>query len=132
MVRKIDIAAEIADKPFFRGRTPLNEDQAGAAFARLGNIGNAEIFAGRWQGKSSWERHTAGDELVHVLDGETTMTLLTGDDIEGEKHTLTGGQFLIAPQGVWHRFDTSEGVTVMAATPQPTDHSTADDPRTDG
>lgn len=129
MVQKIDIAAEIADKPFFKGRTPMNEDEAGAAFARLGNMGDAEIFAGRWQGHSSWERHNAGDELVQVLEGETTMTLLTGDDPEGEQHTLTAGQFLIVPQGVWHRFETPEGVTVMAATPQPTDHSSAEDPR---
>lgn len=129
MVQKVDIAAEIADKPFFKGRTPLNEDQAGAAFAHLGNMGNAEMFAGRWQGRSSWERHPNGDELVHILDGETTMTLLT--DGAGEKHTLTAGQFIVVPAGVWHRFETPEGVTVFAATPQPTDHSTATDPRQD-
>ncbi|WP_417514666.1 cupin domain-containing protein [Minwuia sp.] len=128
MVKKVDIAAEIRDKPFFRGRSPENEAEAGSAFARLGNMGNAEIFAGRWQGHSPWERHPNGDELVQVLDGETTMTLLTGPG-EGETHTLTGGQFLVVPAGVWHRFETPEGVTVMAATPQPTDHSTADDPR---
>lgn len=127
MAQKVDIAAAIADKPFFKGRTPLNEDQAGEAFANLGVINNGEIFAGRWQGQSSWERHQNGDELVQVLEGETTMTLLTEGD--GEKHTLTAGQFLVVPAGVWHRFDTPEGVTVFAATPQPTDHSTADDPR---
>ena len=132
MVEKIDIAAAIADKPFFKGRTPENEHEAGVAFARLGNMGEAEIFAGRWQGRSSWERHNAGDELVQILEGETTMTLLTDGSGEGERHTLTAGQFLIVPQGVWHRFETPEGVTVMAATPQPTDHSTADDPRSEG
>ncbi|WP_416899855.1 MAG: cupin domain-containing protein [Minwuia sp.] len=127
MLNKVDVAEAIRDRVFFKGRTPDNEDEAGEAFARLGRINNAEIFAGRWQGHSSWERHPNGDELVQVLEGETTMTLLTEGD--GERHTLTAGQFIVVPAGVWHRFETPVGVTVMAATPGPTDHSTADDPR---
>jgi hypothetical protein len=36
------------------------------------------------------------------------------------------------PQGMWHRFESAGGVTLMTATPQPTDHPTVDveDPRT--
>jgi hypothetical protein len=36
------------------------------------------------------------------------------------------------PQGAWHRFESSEGVTLMTATPKPTEHLTVDvaDPRT--
>jgi hypothetical protein len=38
----------------------------------------------------------------------------------------------IVPQGIWHRFDAPEGVTMMTVTPQPTDHppTHVEDPRT--
>ena len=36
------------------------------------------------------------------------------------------------PQGIWHRFEAPDGVSLMTATPQPTEHLTVDveDPRT--
>lgn len=127
MAKRVDVAAELAGLPFFAGRTPENEAEVGKAFARLGRINNGEIFAGRYSGWTPWERHRNGDELVQVLDGETTITIL-GE--EGpERHTLTAGTFVVVPAGQWHRFDTPKGVTVMTATPLPTDFSTADDPR---
>jgi hypothetical protein len=38
----------------------------------------------------------------------------------------------IVPQGAWHRFEAPDGVTLMTATPQPTEHLTVavDDTRT--
>jgi hypothetical protein len=38
----------------------------------------------------------------------------------------------IVPQGVWHRFEVPEGITLMTVTPQPTDHPPVhvEDPRT--
>lgn len=130
MVEKVDIVAALAGKPFFRGRNPQNEAEAGKAFARLGRINNGEIFAGRYSGYTSWERHRNGDELVQVLDGATVMTILT--DAGEERHELSAGQFVVVPAGCWHRFETPDGVTVMTATPLPTDHSDATDPRTAG
>jgi len=130
MVEKVDVAEALKSKPFFKGRSPENEAEAGTAFAQLGTIGaisNATIFAGSYQGNTPWERHGEGDELVQALDGMTRITILTDDG--SETHELTAGQFVIVPKGLWHRFETPEGVTVMTATPQPTDHSTADDPR---
>jgi hypothetical protein len=35
----------------------------------------------------------------------------------------------VVPQGAWHRFHAPDGVTVLTATPQPTEHSFAEDPR---
>ncbi|PJK30382.1 cupin domain-containing protein [Minwuia thermotolerans] len=127
MVEKVDIRAALADRPFFRGRAPDNEAEAGAAFARLGRINNGEIFAGSYSGDTPWERHRKGDELVQVLDGATTITILTAEG--AERHELRGGQFVVVPAGCWHRFETPDGVTVMTATPLPTDHSSAADPR---
>lgn len=130
MPNKVDIRAALADKPFFEGRNAGNEAEAGQAFARLGKINNGEIFAGSYSGETPWERHRNGDELVQVLDGATTITVLT--EAGAERHELGAGQFVVVPAGCWHRFETPKGVTVMTATPLPTDHSTAEDPRDEG
>ena len=39
---------------------------------------------------------------------------------------------VIMPQGTWHRFGAPEGVSLVTATPKPTEHLTVDvkDPRT--
>ncbi|MEM9069467.1 MAG: cupin domain-containing protein [Myxococcota bacterium] len=79
------------------------------------------IYVGHWAGKSEWERHRQGDEIVMVLEGETTLFLL-GEDGE-TPHTLKARELLVVPQGVWHRFETPASVKVMTVTPQPTDHS---------
>jgi mannose-6-phosphate isomerase-like protein (cupin superfamily) len=43
---------------------------------------------------------------------------------------MTAGMLIVVPQGHWHRFHAPDGVTVLTATPQPTDHTAAADPRT--
>ncbi len=127
MATPVNISQALAGKAFFKGRTPDNDDEAEAAFAELGAINNGRIFAGSYQGFTAWERHGNGDELVQVIDGMTEITILTDDG--AETHELTAGSFIVVPQGLWHRFNTPDGVTVMTATPMPTDHSNAEDPR---
>ena len=41
---------------------------------------------------------------------------------------MTGGMLTVVPQGAWHRFQAPEGVTLMTATPQPTEHVFTDEP----
>jgi len=77
--------------------------------------------------ETPWERHRNGDELVQILDGRTTLTILT--DAGRETLDMTAGMLAVVPQGAWHRFRAPDGVTVLTATPQPTDHSFAEDPR---
>ena len=87
-------------------------------------LGDGGAFAGSFQGESAWERHTKGDELVHILDGATRLTILTD---EGERVLeMKAGMLTVVPQGCWHRFEAPEGVTVLTVTPQPTDHSVGD------
>ncbi len=79
------------------------------------------MFVGHWAGDSEWERHGVADEIVMVLDGETTIFFL-GE--EGEQPArLRSGDLVIVPQGTWHRFETPDGVKVLSVTPQPTDHT---------
>lgn len=134
MVKAVDIRKSLAGLPVLDGRNPdTTEADAAAAFATLaefGEQGPGGVFAGSFRGESPWERHPNGDELVQVLDGATRLTILVG----AETHVLelTAGMMVMVPKGCWHRFEAPDGVTVMTATPQPTDHSAAEDPRRDG
>ncbi len=130
MVEAVDIHKEIAKRPFLHGRSAATESQAGEAFATLAAFGNGAIFAGGFSGETPWERHRNGDELVQILDGRTTLTILT--DSGPETLDMTAGMLAVVPQGAWHRFHAPDGVTVLTATPQPTDHSFAEDPRGTG
>ena len=127
MVKAVDIKAALASLPVLRGRTPrTSNEEASKSFATLAPFGVGGVFAGSFEGTSEWERHSKGDELVHVLEGEATLTLLTDDG--PQKMTLKAGMLTVVPQGCWHRFHAPHGVTLMTVTPQPTDHSTAEDP----
>ena len=71
-----------------------------------------------------------GDEIVQIFDGATTLHLMTG---EGKQSlALSAGMMAIVPQNTWHQFEAPDGVCVMTATPQPTEHLRIDveDPRT--
>ncbi len=88
------------------------------------------IFTAKFAGESAWERHPQGDEIVHVVDGTTTLHLMADDG--PQSLALRAGMMAIVPQGMWHRFEAPDGVTLMTATPQPTQHLTVAvaDPRT--
>lgn len=118
----ISLANEFDKLEFAGNRTPESTgDQLERAFAELAAYRDGAIFIGHYAGNSEWERHTRGDEIVYVLDGETTLFLLTGKGEVG--NVLRAGEFIVVPQNTWHRFETPEGVKIMTATPQPTDHS---------
>ena len=128
MTRAVDINAELAGLPALSGRSARTPaDEVKAAFTVLAPFRDGSIFAGRFSGDTPWERHRKGDELVHVLDGAATLTIMTD---EGPRvFELRAGMLIVVPQGHWHRFEAPGGVTVLSATPQPTDHTDAADPR---
>jgi mannose-6-phosphate isomerase-like protein (cupin superfamily) len=129
MLRAVDIKAELAGRPVLRGRDQdTTEAEAKGAFAVLAPFRDGSIFAGSFSGESPWERHRKGDELVHILDGAATLTIMT--DTGPQSFAMTAGMLIVVPQGHWHRFHAPDGVTVLTATPQPTDHTAAADPRT--
>ena len=72
-----------------------------------------------------------GDELVHILDGSATLDIVAGDG-PPQSLSLRAGTIAVVPKGAWHRFRSPDGVTLMTATPLPTDHIRldVDDPRT--
>ena len=129
MLKAVDIKAELAGRPVLRERgKDTTEADAKGAFAVLAPFRDGSIFAGSFSGDSPWERHRKGDELVHILGGAATLTVMT--DTGPQSFTMTAGMLVVVPQGHWHRFHAPDGVTVLTATPQPTDHTAAADPRT--
>lgn len=128
MVKAVNIQSNLASLTPLRNRlkdTP--EEEVGPAFARLAAYDQGAVFTGSFDGESAWERHTKGDELVHVLAGSTRLTILTGE--AEEILELSSGMLAVVPQSCWHRFHSQDGVTLLTVTPQPTDHSLEEDPR---
>jgi mannose-6-phosphate isomerase-like protein (cupin superfamily) len=129
MSKAVDIQAALATLSVLHGRTPETPAaEAAAAFVELAPFRDGALFAGSFSGESPWERHAKGDEFVHILAGATELTIMT--DAGPEVLALTAGMIAVVPQGHWHRFRAPEGVTVLTATPQPTEHTSAEDPRT--
>ena len=118
----MSIESAIETLTFLADRTPsVEETRASGAFRQLAAYRDGGIFVGHWAGRSEWERHTAGDEIVLVVEGRSTIFFLVGD--EEQTASLGAGQLVVVPEGTWHRFETPEFVKVLSVTPQPTDHS---------
>ncbi len=118
----ISIGDAIAELRFLPDRTPSTPaDQSAGSFSELSTYRDGGIFVGHWAGRSEWERHAVGDEIVMVVGGQTTIVFLT--DGGEQAADLRAGELVVVPAGMWHRFETAERVQLMTATPQPTDHS---------
>jgi mannose-6-phosphate isomerase-like protein (cupin superfamily) len=118
----ISIDKAIGGLTFLPNRTPTTTDEESRdAFTLLSTYRDGGVVVGHWAGNSEWERHTVGDEIVMVIDGETTIYFLIDDDERAA--ALRAGEFVVVPQGTWHRFETPEGVKLLTVTPQPSDHT---------
>lgn len=133
MITIIDLKAEFGKLNMLRGRRPEMteaERKGSGGFATLAPFRDGNIFSAKFSGDGAWERHPNGDELVQVVDGSTTLHIMTEGD--PQSYALSAGMVVIVPQGAWHRFHSPEGVSLVTATPKPTEHLTVDvaDPRT--
>ncbi len=115
----IDIRSAIEGLTFLPNRTPDMADDDYSWAATLADYRDGGVFVVHYAGQSEWERHPA-DEVVMVLEGSTTITLLI-DGVEHEQ-ILGAMQLIIVPESTWHRFDTPDGVKVFSISPQPSDH----------
>jgi mannose-6-phosphate isomerase-like protein (cupin superfamily) len=126
----VDFDVEVAKLTMFRGRTPESTiaDRAGST-ARLAAYRDGAVLVSRWAGKGHWEIHRGGDELVHIVEGAATLEIL--GDSGSQSFALRAGMIAVTPQGTWHRLHSSEGVTLMTATPFPSEviEVDVDDPR---
>lgn len=125
MIGGIDVAAAVAGLPALPDWPADEERTVRYVYAHLGDIESGGVYLSRFEGDTPWERHR-GEEFLHVLDGRARLVILLAD---GPRTTeLSPGTVATVPDGCWHKFTTSGVATVLSITPQPTDHSTADDP----
>ncbi len=98
--------------------------------ARLASYRDGLLLAIKASGKDHWERHLTGDEMVHILDGTASLEIVC-DDWPPKSFVLRAGMIAVIPQGAWHRFHSSDGVTLMTATPAHSEviEFDVDDPR---
>ncbi|HUC10371.1 MAG TPA: cupin domain-containing protein [Stellaceae bacterium] len=133
MATIIDLAAELSKLTMLHGRTPqtTRAERQGSS-QNIAEYRDGAIFTTKFTGEGGWERHRNGEEVVYIIDGDTTVHLMTEDG--PETHELRAGMIAIVPQAAWHRFSSPNGVTLMTVTPQPTDHPPVhvEDPRTLG
>jgi len=79
-----------------------------------------------FKGRPPWERHDAGDEMIHVLSGWCRLTIR---DAEGDTvREIRQGDLVVVPQGCWHNNDAPEGVTVLFMTPNEGNQHSWEDP----
>lgn len=119
---KVSVSKAIADLTYLPNRDPEmgHDENTRAAFAELAKYRDGAIYVGYYSGSSEWERHPAGDELVMALDGETTLILLI--DGEQQRVRLEKDDMAVVPCNVWHRFEDSDHLKVLAVSPEPSDH----------
>src|SRR3974390_280867 len=125
MVAILDLRATLAKMPMMQGRRPESteaERKATGAFVTLTPYRDGNIYSAKFSGRAAWERHPNGDELVQIVDGATSL----GTIVDGKKetHELSAGMTVVVPQGAWHRFHAPDGVSIITATPRPTEHLT--------
>jgi len=133
MITILDLKAELTKLALLRGRTPEMTEvdrKASGGFATLAPFRDGNIFSAKFAGDGAWERHPNGDELVQIVEGSATLHVMTDDG--PTSHAVNAGMMVIVPQGTWHRFHSPDGVSLVTATPKPTEHLTVDvdDPRT--
>ena len=133
MIAILDLKGTLGKIPMMRGRKPETteaERKASGAFVTLAPFRDGNVYCAKFSGDAAWERHPNGDEIVQIVDGATTLYLMTEDG--PQSFALSAGMVAIVPQNTWHRFHAPEGVSIVTATPRPTEHLTVDvdDPRT--
>ncbi|MEW6733942.1 MAG: cupin domain-containing protein [Acidobacteriota bacterium] len=126
-MKACDIGTLLSILPKLTITSDTTAEQAEAAFPMLASFNQGGIFVGHFSGLAPWERHTGGDELLYLMEGESEITVLT--ESKPVQITLRAGSVFVVPQGLWHRQLAREGATLLSATPQPSEISIAEDPR---
>ena len=85
------------------------------------------VGVGSFSGRPPWEQHTNGDELLHILAGESELTVL--EDGGPVSRQLRAGDLVVVPQGCWHSSNASTGVVMLWMTPSAGNRHSWDDPR---
>jgi mannose-6-phosphate isomerase-like protein (cupin superfamily) len=99
---------------------PVDGDRTGSFWDMLPFEGGS-TWVGKWQGESPWERHSKGDEFLHVLKGQVEVVVITS---KGKLSVVVPeGSIYVVPKNHWHKQIAKAEVIVIGATPGTTDSS---------
>ena len=102
MVAIINLTAELAKLKTLKGLTPTTTLAEGVGFAQLAPFRDSAIFAIKSSGKTAWERHPGGEELVQIVEGTAILDIAV-DDGPPQSFEVSAGMVAIVPKGKWHR-----------------------------
>lgn len=124
-----DIGAALNTLSVLQVTPSMAEQAAGEALRPIAQLNGSLVGVSRFAGRTPWERHTGGDELVQVVEGEIKVTLLA--ETGPVSVSLSPGMLVVVPRGTWHRQEAPKGGGVLFATViEGTEMSWEDDPRT--
>ena len=123
-----DLRAALSGLPELAIASSTTAEEAAAAVRPIASLDQCTLGVMRYSGLTPWERHPDGDELLHPLEGEVDVTLLTDS---GPTHvTVRAGSIFVCPRGLWHRQLPRPAVTMFFGTPTENEEvSWAEDPR---
>jgi len=126
-----DLRAALSGLPELAIASSTTDEEAAAAVRPIASLDQCTLGVMRYSGLTPWERHPDGDELLHPLEGEVDVTLLTDS---GPTHvTVRAGSVFVCPRGLWHRQLPRPAVTMFFGTPTENEEvSWAEDPRREG
>ena len=131
MVALINLTAELTKLKRLQGLTPQTILAEGEGLALLARYRDSAILAFKLSGKTAWERHPDGEELVQIVEGAAIIDMVTNDG-PSQSFEVSAGMIAIVPKGVWHRAHFLDGTTLISVTPGQTEfvRLDVDDPRT--
>ncbi|MEM1048998.1 MAG: cupin domain-containing protein [Pseudomonadota bacterium] len=89
----------------------LSNEEAMDCVKFLGKCGEHMVGIVCFDGETAWERHTADDELLFVVDGAVELTCLL--DGKSERMTAQTGDLIRVPAGIWHAQKTTGPVRII-------------------
>jgi hypothetical protein len=72
----IDLDAELAKLTMFRRTPHSTREETKGSVAHLDSYRDGLLLALKSAGTDHWERHLTGDEMIHVLEGSTTLEIV--------------------------------------------------------
>ncbi|MBM4244023.1 MAG: cupin domain-containing protein [Deltaproteobacteria bacterium] len=127
-MERLDVIAAAHRLAELRVSHVTTEAEAMAAMRPLGMLNQCLLGVTCFCGRTPWERHPDGDELLYVLEGRVEVTVLAEEGPHVE--AVPAGSLFVVPRGLWHRQHAEQTVRLLFATAaDTTGHSWADDPR---
>lgn len=103
-----------------RNAQPLDGNRQGS-FWEMQPFEGGSSWISKWQGESPWEKHSKGDEFLHVLKGQVEVVLITST---GKVSALVPERSIfVVPKDHWHKQLAQAEVVVLGATPGVTESS---------